>query len=209
MYRKCVLDQASGFRRILVTSLAIGLLLSGTVWARAQKSPLIIRIPASQALPKRPPAPGRRRSTRLQKITVIGNRLPLPIALQLLRSALSRPWETAMKDQNRMVCRFTSSLSTRVLTHEGVWCETNMEFFLSHDTGMIPVEIDNEQPDGLEVNPNHLRRLFAKLPPPGTSYTLEVTHHGRIVSEWFIHKGHLVKALHFGKNGPKPAGSRP
>ena len=207
MYGKCVKDHEPGVVFILATCLGAGLLLSGTVRAQTRESPPIIRVRASQALPERSSAPARHRPTRLHKITVTGHRIPIPIALELLRTALSRPWETARKDQNRMVCRFTGSPGTRIMDHVGIWCETNMEFFLSHDTGMIPVEIANDQPEGLAINPNHLRRLFAKLPPPGTSYTLEVTHHGRIVSEWFMHKGRLVKALHFGKNGPRPSGS--
>jgi hypothetical protein len=207
MHRNCISDHRFGFQWILASFLAAGLLLPETAGAKTPESPPIIRVRASQALPKKPLAPGKSRATRLNKITVTGNRIPVPIALELLREALSRPWETAMKDQNQMVCRFSSSLSTRVLNHAGVWCETNEEFFLAQDTGMIPVEIAEDQPEGLAINPNHLRRLFAKLPPPGTSYTLEVTHHGRIVSEWFIHKGHLVKALHFGKHGPRPSES--
>ncbi len=205
MGSRCGEGAPLGFNWVLLI-LVPATFLVGIHPAHARTTPPIIRVRASKALPVRHPARGKSHSTRLRKITVAGNRIPLPIALELLRTALSRPWETAMKDQNRMVCRFGPMLGSHVLDRQGLWCETNEEFFLAQDTGMIPMDVAQFQPGGLYVDPNRLKQLFAKLPPPGTSYTLEVTHHGRIVSEWIIHKGHLVKALHFGKRGPRPAG---
>lgn len=142
--------------------------------------------------------------TRLGRIVVVGNRLPLPIALEVLKTALRSPWDTSWKDRNQIVCRFTQPLGSHIKDREGLYCETNNDFFQRlyalhtglESGGPIAVVESSDQPETVDVDPARLRKLLAKVPPAGSTYTLEVTSHGQVVSEWFMKKGQLVKVWH-------------
>ncbi|MHB1765531.1 MAG: hypothetical protein ACYCS1_08385 [Gammaproteobacteria bacterium] len=148
---------------------------------------------------------------RLGRIVVEGNHLPLPIALEILKTALHSPWSTAWKDRNQIVCRLNTPLGTHIQDRAHLSCETNNDFFQSlnflqtsmESGGPIPVET-SEQPEEVEIDhPGRLRALLAKVPPAGSSYTLKLTSHGRVVSEWVMKKGQLVKAWHLKPNGKR------
>ena len=142
--------------------------------------------------------------TQLGRIVVEGNRLPLPVALEILKTALNNPWSTAWKDRNQIVCRLRAPLGTHIEDREGMYCETNNDFFQRLNAlqtgletgGPISVVETFDQPETVNVDPSRLRALLAKVPPAGSSYTLELTSHGKVVSEWVMKRGQLVKAWH-------------
>jgi hypothetical protein len=72
------------------------------------------------------------------------------------------------------------------------------------------VEFQEFQTDQLHlVDPNRFKRLFAKLPPANSRYTLEVTQHGHPVSEWFMDRGQLLKVIYFKKRPSSSVGTGP
>ena len=169
------------------------LVASPTLWAHSRPGTThrIIRV--------------RAHATLLGKIVVEGNHLPLPIALEILKTALRSPWDTSWKDRNKIVCRTRGLLDTRIWDRRILFCETNQDFFQAlyalhtglETGGPIPVMEDVNQPEAVRVTRfGLLQRLLAKVPPAGSSYTLEVTSHGKVISKWVMKKGELVKAWH-------------
>ena len=154
------------------------------------------------------------RPTKLGKILVIGQKvqIPQPIVFEIIKAALKRPWSSASRDRNQVVCRFRYNLGSHLRDRAVLYCQTNNEhfqrearhFFMNVEKpGNIPTisgpeEYQEFQTDQLHlVDPNRFKRLFAKLPPARSRYTLEVTDHGHPVSEWFMNRGQLVKVVYF------------
>ena len=152
----------------------------------------------------------------LSPIVVDGQRLILPVFLQLLRTALHRPWSSSQADENKLVCRFQTMLGSRMQT---LRCMTNAQYFqqqdktqeallaASHDgytspiyyalvNGQIPVSIANYTSEH-RVNRGELMVLLKKLPPRGSSYTLRITNHGKPVMDYVIKKGKLKAVRHY------------
>lgn len=132
---------------------------------------------------------------QIPMISVYGEKVPVPVALQLLKQALARPWSSRNKDRNLVVCRTEHEIGT--LFYQ-IHCETNWEYnrgalgipatsYLSGPS-VIPFWFNNRR-----VNPASLHALLNKLPPVGSSYTLRIRNHGKITSEWIFKKGRLVK----------------
>lgn len=161
-------------------------------------------------------------TTELSPIVVEGVRMPMPVALQMLKNALARPWSGAWKDRNKPVCRTEPMLGSHF---SSLRCQTNLEHFKEASTTQlaldslpargsgsegcslcaalnqaVPVEFV-QWASGRRINPAGLHALLAKLPPAGSSYTLEMTDHGRVVSKWVFKKGKLVKVWHESKGG--------
>lgn len=165
------------------------------------------------------------RSTKLGKILVIGRRIriPKPIVFEIIKAALKRPWSTSYRDRNQVVCRFRYNLGSHIRDRAVLYCQTNNEhfqrearhFFSNYDvpgkkTILGPVEFQEFQTDQLHlVDPNRFKRLFAKLPPANSRYTLEVTQHGHPVSEWFMDRGQLLKVIYFKKRPSSSVGTGP
>ena len=157
----------------------------------------------------------------LSPIVVDGQRLSLPVFLQLLRTALHRPWSSSRADENKLVCHFQTRLGTHMQT---LRCMTNAQYFhqqdetqeallaASHDgytrpiyyalmNGQIPVSIANFTRQH-SVNRGELMRLFKRLPPRGSSYTLRITSHGKALLDYVIKNGKLKAVRHYVyKNG--------
>ncbi len=161
------------------------------------------------------------RVTKLGRMLGAGQKIqiPEPIVLEMIKAGLRRPWSTARKDRNQVVCRFRYGLNTHILGRAVLFCQTNSEHFQFQNTHPFmnqsgqesgptilgPLTFQEFQVDVLhKVDPNRLRRMMAKLPPVNSRYALEVTHHGRPVSEWFMDKGQLVKVKYFKRHATPP-----
>ncbi|MHB1765530.1 MAG: hypothetical protein ACYCS1_08380 [Gammaproteobacteria bacterium] len=136
------------------------------------------------------------KSTHLGLIVVQG--APLPIRLEILKTALVSPWSTAWKDRNQIVCRLREPVGTHLSDRDVLRCATNREHFQRLETlqtdwffGVLHM---NQLGIVRDIDPGKLRAILAKVPPAGSSYTLKVMNHGHVVSEWVMHKGQLVKA---------------
>lgn len=191
--------------------------------ARARVTPLTSKASSARIPPAEQTVRPTWRGTKLGKILVIGQRvqIPKPVVYEIIKAGLKRPWSAAYKDRNQVVCRFRYNLGTHIRNRAVLYCQTNNEHFQREarhfftnvtGTGLTTIagpEEDQEfQTDQLHlVDPNRLRRLFAKLPPAGSRYTLEVTHHGHPVSEWFMDRGQLVKVVYFRKKEPSSVGA--
>ncbi len=152
-------------------------------------------------------------TVNLSPMVVYGNHIPFPIALQLIKKAINQPWSTSRADQNKLVCRFVYMQGSRLQT---LRCETNGQHFREQQatqlamtnaysqrspdgtyflkgvaTGMIPVVVGNWATNHW-VNPGAMLTLLKKLPPADSSYTLQVTVHGKPVIEYVIKNGELV-----------------
>lgn len=141
-------------------------------------------------------------ATWLKTIVVNGTKVPLPVALQIIKNALHRPWSNNPKDGDVLVCRTPKMLGSLFHT---VRCETNAEYLLqkrqtetalsvgeAHAGDTIPAEVA-EWTNSHWVNPGALRRLLSKLPPADSSYSLKIKDHGRVEAEYVFEKGRLVK----------------
>lgn len=134
---------------------------------------------------------------RLGLIVVNGTQMPLPVALEVLKTALQEPWSTARKDRNRIVCRLREPLGSHIRDREILRCATNAEHFRRMRELQLGWAVGNIQmtPPGAshEVDPARLRALLARLPPTGSSYTFKIMNHGHLLAEWVLHKGQVVK----------------
>lgn len=168
-------------------------------------------------------------AVELSPIVVSGQHMPFPVALQMIKKALSRPWSSARADRDKMVCRFEEMMGSHLQT---LRCKTNAQYFRETEqtrmgmflatsgaygggptamdisrqieTGAIPIMAEvADWADSTPVNPGALKVLLAKLPPADSSYTLEVTDHGKPVAAYVIKNGELVKVYVVKKN---PAG---
>gem|GEM_PF-6780212 len=173
------------------SSILAWVLLSAWAIALARSAP-------QPSQPPRPSGPVESQPTRLGRIVVDGADLPLPIALEVLKTALNSPWSTAWKDRNRIVCRLREPLGTHISDRDVLRCASNKEHFqrlanLQTDWSFGVLHMN--QPGIVRViDPGRLRALLAKVPPAGSSYTLKIMNHGHVISEWVMHKGQLVKA---------------
>lgn len=153
------------------------------------------------------------RQVKLSPIVVSGQRMPLPIALQLIRAALGRPWSSARADRNEMVCRFQMMLGSHL---QALRCETNAQhqrvaertqaglfearaetsagcdLFCSLTTKAPPIAVIRYV-DSHPISRGAMEKLLKKLPPPGSSYTLRITQDGKPVIEYVIRHGKVSR----------------
>lgn len=144
----------------------------------------------------------------LSPIVVNGQRIPMVIALTYLKTMLKRPWSTSAADLDKIVCRVEPAMGSHLDTMR---CETNRRHLKVFENtqvsflnirslgdgvryGTLYVEIANWM-DNHVVNRGALHEILSKLPPPGSSYTLQVTDHGKVVTKYVIEKGKLVKVI--------------
>lgn len=165
-------------------------------------------------------------AVELSPIVVNGQHMPFPIALQMIKKAISRPWSSARADRDKMVCRFEdmqgSYLQTlhcetnaqheklREATQYGLFMATtvrnpacNLYCVLAHGMTTLPVlEYVNDH----WINRGALMSLLKKLPPADSSYTLRITDHGKPIADYVIENGELVKIHVFKKDASKNGG---
>lgn len=143
----------------------------------------------------------------LGPLVVTGQRLhtvPLPVKLQILKAALNRPGNFRHENLSKLVCRFNDGDSHGAM-HQQLHCETNCDslkaenafagFFTNCDVG------ENAQFNerlaaffnSLRVNRAVVKGLLKRLPPSGSSYTLQVKSHGKVVARWIIENGQVTK----------------
>ena len=217
-------NRLDGIRAGLIITLAVAGVsgISPIAWARV--TPWTIKESIAPASPAGQTIRPTWRTTKLGKILVIGQRIqiPQPIVFEIIKAALKRPWSSASKDRNQVVCRFRYNLGSHLKDRAVLYCQTNNEHFQREarhpyhrrflDFGTLatfigPLTFEEFQTDQLHlVDPNRFKRLFAKLPPARSRYTLEVTDHGHPVSEWFMNRGQLVKVIYFKKQQPSSVG---
>jgi hypothetical protein len=156
----------------------------------------------------------------LSPIVVNGQHMPFPIALQMVKTGLKRPWSAEPADRNKLVCRFEHIFASHL---ETLMCETNAQYFGNRTKvqsallkGESTAYVDpktGETVSGLQValergyltgsvgefmdqhsiNRGALMTILHYLPPAGSSYTLQVTDHGKPILEYVIKDGELVK----------------
>lgn len=64
-----------------------------------------------------------RNEVQLSRIVVNGQRMVMPLFLQMIKSALHRPWSTSRADRNKLVCRFDEVLGSHF--RQNLSCMTN------------------------------------------------------------------------------------
>ena len=156
---------------------------------------------------------------KLSPIVVDGRHVPFPIALQMVKKALKRPYSSHPKDKNKLVCRFEHIFASHL---ETLMCETNAQYFSRASDTQAAIEEGESQSyhdpstgqdiDGMQValergyfdsdignfmdthpiNRGALMTILHNLPPANASYTLRVLDHGKPVLEYVIKNGELV-----------------
>ncbi|MGH8272356.1 MAG: hypothetical protein ACRESG_08540 [Gammaproteobacteria bacterium] len=135
-------------------------------------------------------------TVNLSPIVVYGHHVPLPVALQMVKKALKRPWSSSPEDADKMVCEFDSITGSHFQT---LFCQTNRQYFKQQDqtqlaflTGHnLPVTVVDWTHQSI-INRGALIELLKKLPSANASYTLRVTDHGKVVAEYVFKNGNLV-----------------
>jgi hypothetical protein len=140
----------------------------------------------------------------LPPITVYGHRVPLPVALQIIKTGLKLPWTNNLND-TRIRCRVhkvTGSL------FPNLYCESNRHHVKrmnrlhtalttveSGAGGTISATLVVFEP---HINVSALRGLLRKIPPAGASYTLRVTDDdGKPVLGYVIKNGEVAHIYHY------------
>lgn len=167
------------------------------------------------------PAPGSsttayresQQAVELSPIVVNGQHMSFPIALQMIKKAINRPWSSARADRNKMVCRFEDMMGSHLQTlhcetnaqHEQIREATQMALFLAAAQGNSSCDLNCVVARGMVnvpvmqyvndhwINRGALLTLLRKLPPADSSYTLQVTDHGKPIIAYVIKNGELVK----------------
>ncbi|MGH8127499.1 MAG: hypothetical protein ACRETC_03910 [Gammaproteobacteria bacterium] len=158
-------------------------------------------------------------TTQLSPIVVNGQRINFPLALEMIKSALHRPWSGSQADRNKLVCQFVDKMGTHF---QRLSCMTNAAHFKRQDAtqlalaparspghpsgsngllaglanGQIPISIANWT-NTHWINRGALLKVLKKLPPVGSSYTLRITEHGKPVIDYVIKDGDLTAVHHY------------
>lgn len=154
------------------------------------------------------------KSANLEPIVVKGHHLPLPVMLQVVRTALNRSWSNAAKDKNKLVCRFESEIGTHFETLRCMTNKVHSKFVngtqqslmmasqgqgiggLESNGNTIPSQVGNWV-NSRNINPAAIHAMLHKLPPASSSYKLVVKDHGKPVIEYVVKHGKLVKIYKF------------
>lgn len=154
------------------------------------------------------------KNVNLSPIIVYGQRIPLPVALQIVKKALKRPYSTHREDLDKLVCKFVEMQDSHLQT---LRCETNRQHLRMEEATQSAIDsagamansscgltcvIENGMVgfpgklgawmDQHPIHPGALKELLKKLPPADASYTLRVTDHGKVVAEYVFKDGNLV-----------------
>ncbi|MGH8225694.1 MAG: hypothetical protein ACRER1_06045 [Gammaproteobacteria bacterium] len=143
----------------------------------------------------------------LSPLVVYGHKIPMPVALQIIKGALKRHWSSAREDRNVLVCTTPQRLGTHL---ETLRCQTNEQHYReAQETQLHLAQMNQHAPLNVEVanwvnnhrtiNVSVLRHLLSKLPSADASYTLQVKDHGKIVTKYEFKKGKLVNVWHSDK----------
>ncbi|MGH8426979.1 MAG: hypothetical protein ACRES7_03240 [Gammaproteobacteria bacterium] len=150
--------------------------------------------------------------TILSPIVVTGNKLYLPVALQMIKAALKRPVSFRQQDLDKLVCQFTGITGSHFQTLD---CRTNCQRWRQHEAAAFGVHVSSQLCDSGNssvgivgpgqmaatvvnwtdqhpVNRGALLELLKKLPPANSNYTLRITDHGKVVAEYVFKHGNLV-----------------
>jgi hypothetical protein len=145
-------------------------------------------------------------NVNLGLIVVKGKRLltlPLPVKLQMIKTALHQPINFRQENLSKLVCRFNGD--PRDAMRQPLHCETNCDILMAQNAFngfFIPCDIGesamlNERLAAYinthRINRRELMALLEKLPPPGGSYTFQVKSHGKVVARWVVEGGQVVK----------------
>lgn len=166
------------------------------------------------------------RQVQLSPIVVNGQHMPLPLALQMIRTALKRPWSSSRADRDKMVCRFEFMQGSHLQTlrcetnarHQQVAEDTKFGFLGGLATRSVGCDLYcvlvNKAPpfpvmhyvDQHQISRGALLKLMKKLPPAGSSYTLRITDHGKTVVEYVVKHGEISK-IYVAKSKARSGGS--
>ncbi|MGH8127369.1 MAG: hypothetical protein ACRETC_03235 [Gammaproteobacteria bacterium] len=174
---------------VLVASCVVFLAWPGTSLAFASGSGQQSSAP-QQATPVNPVEQA---ETQLSPIIVNGQKPTLPVILQAIKQGLKQPVSFAQKDLDKVVCRIRDKLGTHFQT---LACETNRQILRLHtkcgpNLGCYAGTVHVQTID----NPGRLLGMVRQLPPKGSSYTLRITDHGKMVKEYIVKDGKVVKVL--------------
>jgi hypothetical protein len=197
--------------------------------ALAAFAPRVFALAASPRNNSKPPVKytTTQKTVNLSPITVRGLHIPLPLALQLYKKALTRHWSSKIADLDKLVCQWQTPLGTHM---QSLWCMTNRNHqkladktemaILSVNTpsvpghpslatalsnGAIPISLA-----GMSIHAKlprgTLAPLLKKLPPADASYTFRVTgNNGKPWVDYVIKNGKLVHIYHYVYKQVNPA----
>lgn len=200
--RKMFLRKWRGFTAFTFT-VVLALAIPGFAFAQSQGTQPVHAVPlASVSSPA---------TTNLSPVVVQGHKLYLPVALQMIKTALKRPVSFTHQNLNKLVCQFTGMTGTHF---QRLDCRTNCQRWIQHEavqgvhvsTQLCDSGNTDSAPAGPgqmaatvanwtnwhRVNRGALLELLKKLPPADSSYTLRVTDHGKVVAEYVFDHGDLV-----------------
>ncbi|HEX5313445.1 MAG TPA: hypothetical protein VFX38_00855 [Gammaproteobacteria bacterium] len=203
-------------------------LAAGLILAAAAPRAFAFASPQGTPQDHAPPvvAAGAPTATKLSTITVSGVRIPFPVALQLYKKALTRPWSNDPADADKLVCHWQAELGTHLQTlqcmtnraHQRRYQATQDALYLGQsECGNDTVCLSNKVLFGGGMSGrlagfttrNSIQRsamapLLAKLPPANASYTLRVMAHGKPLIDYVIKDGDLVHVYHYAYKNAKP-----
>ncbi|MGA7965210.1 MAG: hypothetical protein WCB49_04870 [Gammaproteobacteria bacterium] len=171
----------------ILTAICVVLMTPGTSFAFASGQQASAPQQATSANPVK------QAETKLSPIIVQGHKPTLPVILQTVKQALKQPVSFAQKDLDKMVCRIRDKTGTHFQTVE---CETNRQLLQRKTRCGDNLGCYAETVHALTIdNPGRLLGLVRQLPPKGSSYTLRITDHGKVVKEYIVKHGKVVKVL--------------
>lgn len=191
---------------------AFALLAAVPALAQTQKAPPSLTSQYNQVMTQK--------QVNLSPIVVHGEHMPLPVALQLYKKALTRPWSSHRAELNKLVCRWHTPMGTHM---QSLFCMTNLQHrHLRQGTtlaitnslgkydargrpdaairhafraGAIPAILSKNQ---VTTPRSTLAPILKTLPPANASYTLRVTNdQGKPVLDYIIKNGDLVHINHY------------
>ncbi|MGH8273890.1 MAG: hypothetical protein ACRES9_06505 [Gammaproteobacteria bacterium] len=161
------------------------------------------------------------KQVNLSPIVIYGKHLPLPLALQLYKTALTRAWSGNPADRNKLVCWWEATVGTHLQTlhcmtngqHQRLASQTQLGWGKYGPDGIYDALINGQIPMVLAgyTTRQPIRRgpaaaLLKRLPSANASYTMRVTDHGQPVLAYVIKNGELVHIYHYVyKKGQKHA----
>jgi len=147
----------------------------------------------------------RKANVQLSPLVVVGHRrVPLPVALQVIKKGLTRPW-TNDRNDTRIRCRLEPQAGSHF---RKLHCEGNRHHVIR--TNRLRTQLATAvngaggsiQAENVaftkDINTSAVMGLLNKMPPADASYTFRVTDdNGKPVMAYVIKNGDLVHIYHY------------
>jgi hypothetical protein len=199
-------------------------------------APRVFALAASPRNNSKPPVKytTTQKTVNLSPITVHGTHIPLPLALQLYKKALTRHWSNKRADLDKLVCQWQTPLGTHM---QSLWCMTNRNhqklaeqtqtamlsanyafnpargegnpLAMALANGAIPISLGGASRGG-KLQRGTLAPLLNKLPPANASYTFRVTgNNGKPLVDYVIKHGNLTHIYRYVYKGAAKSSKKP